>query len=185
LTEHEIEDDLIDEVVETSALNTLDPEEVERLTSKQRQFLIAFIGGASIPQARKLAHITSTTWSNWKADPQFQKVFEMVRNPAVFASALSTAIIFKAMINLYSMLDDDKTSVRQWAIERAFSLRPKEVEQRDQGLLSNQELKALVDALRGSDPQIAQHIKSQPFAFIEGEVREVPMLSEGDSAAQP
>jgi hypothetical protein len=176
LTEHEIEDDLIDEVVETSALNTLDPEEVERLTSKQRQFLIAFI---------KLAHITSTTWSNWKADPQFQKVFEMVRNPAVFASALSTAIIFKAMINLYSMLDDDKTSVRQWAIERAFSLRPKEVEQRDQGLLSNQELKALVDALRGSDPQIAQHIKSQPFAFIEGEVREVPMLSEGDSAAQP
>lgn len=175
------EEELIEETFELSPLNALNPDEVDSLTPMQRKFLIAYISSASIPFARKASGVKATTFNNWKEDERFTKIFDIVKSPVAFAESLAQAIIFKAMLQHYEMLESPKESTRIWAIERAYAIRPTEQKPRggeDQpARLTQSDVKLLAEKLNDhlSDEAKTKMAKSQPFSFVEGVVRELPV----------
>ena len=168
----EVEDELLDEVVELTPLSALDPDKVDELTPLQRNFLIAFISNGSIPMARKIAKVSSDVWKRWQDDEKFQAIFKVVKSPPAFAGALRDAIVWKAMLELYSMFGHEKIGVRQWAIERAFQLMPKEEGNSGgggQAILSQRDVKLLAESLNEqlSDEAKDKVLRKQPFQIVD------------------
>ena len=175
----EIEEELLESTFQVSPLNALDPDKIDLLTASQRAFLLAYIHTSSISISRKMAKVSGATWTRWAGDEQFQALFKIVKNPVAFSHALAQSIIFRAAVEHYKLLGNEKTSVRQWAIERAYMLNKifDEEDGPDDGKakqLSQSDVKQLAAGITAelSGP-VRRRLESGPFAVIDAPFREV------------
>lgn len=118
------EEELLESIETLSPLTALDPDQVDKLTLRQQAFLIEFIHTGSIALSRKKASVKPKDWADWSKDDDFQKIFLIVKSPLLFALNLRQAIQWRAGLKLFALLDHERVSVQQWAIERAFAMGP-------------------------------------------------------------
>lgn len=168
---------MLDSLVELSPLNALDADDVDKLTARQQAFLIAFINSGSLISAKRQAKVNNKLWETWQSNPVFVDTLKAVKNPAVFAHRLASAIVFEAMKEHYKMLRHEKIGVRQWAIERAYNLRPKNTDNEDDGprkSLSQGDIKQLAEGVvrQLSDADRAK-VDRAPFQVVDAEYRAI------------
>lgn len=190
--EGQLEEELLESTFTISPLVSLDPDEVDSLTPKQRAFLLAYIQVGSPLKARKAAGVTTRTWKEWDGDERFQSIYRDVRSPVIFGSRLMQAILFRAALEHMKLLGDDKTGVRQWAIDLAYRMRGlvqlpagKEKDEDDKTALSQRDMKALAAGIVAEMPEVARKkIEAGPFAIVEGEFHEVPVGPIGSGSSE-
>jgi hypothetical protein len=154
--------------------------------------LLAFLHTGTIAGAKKQAGVTGGTWTKWGNDKHFQEMYKRVKTPVVMQTDLANALGYRAMLELYAMLGDEKLSTRQWAIERIASLmqlRAKEKErdpEQDARLLSQAEIKRIASGVVQQLPEaVRERVERSPFEFIDAEHRVLtesglPDLQPGD-----
>src|SRR3990167_5822098 len=118
------EEELLETIEALSPLTALDPDQVDKLTIRQQAFLIEFIHTGSIVTAKRKSRVKQKDWAEWATDDQFQHIFGIVKSPLQFALNLRQAIQWRAGLKLFDLLQHERVSVVQWAVERAFSMGP-------------------------------------------------------------
>ena len=173
--------DLFDDAFALSPLNALDVDTLDNLTPKQQLFFVEYLATGSIPVSRKKARVSPATWSQWRSNENFQHVLDTVNRPVAFGMQLANAILLRAMGNLYAMLQDERITVRQWAMDRAFQLPGafKQTQPENPGnsrVHSPDDVKQLAAELARQLPA-GTRIPESPFETVEGQFEILP--SEG------
>ena len=166
------EDEVLDDLELLSPLTALDPDEVERLSPAQRKFLLEYVTSGSIALARTSAGIKSKTVTKWMADPQFKRLFDVVKSPLTFALALAQAIILRATVEHYKLLQHPRISIRQWAIDKAYNMPIAKGGEKERDVrLTSSEIKQIIEnQMKEIEAPI---LPKAPFEFVDAEVRTV------------
>jgi hypothetical protein len=174
----ELEEDLLRDIESLSPLSALDPDQVDRLSPRQRAFLLAFINSGSISAARKQAHVKLDAWRKWQTDEQFMSIYRIVRSPVALAYNISQAIIMRAALRHLELLGDNRVTVQQWAIERAYALAQIFAKQTEdttaRPIISQADVKKLAAGVVAQlDERERKKLTRGPFDIIEGETIEI------------